>query len=217
MTTKIQLRRGPASLWTSQNPTLADGEVGFENDTSKFKIGDGSTAWNSLTYASVLPSQLSTLAVTSFNTRHGAITLTDSDVNTALGYTAANASDLSSLGSQTSTDISDAITTAENYADGLIATEVTDRNNAIASNLVVAKGYTDTQISDITTSTVTEGSNKYFTAARAVTAVTNVLNGHTGIDINTSSGIVITNTGVTYLDVDQQQLKLTAHSGSITF
>ena len=48
--TQIQIRRGTASQWTSANPTLASGEWGFETDTKKGKIGDGSTAWNSLAY-----------------------------------------------------------------------------------------------------------------------------------------------------------------------
>ena len=50
MATKIQLRRDTASDWTSANPTLAAGEFGYESDTTRFKIGDGSTAWNSLAY-----------------------------------------------------------------------------------------------------------------------------------------------------------------------
>ena len=48
--TQIQVRRGTASQWTSANTTLASGEWGFESDTGKVKIGDGSTAWNSLGY-----------------------------------------------------------------------------------------------------------------------------------------------------------------------
>jgi hypothetical protein len=48
--TQIQVRRGTASQWTSANPTLASGEWGFETDTGKVKIGNGSTAWNSLGY-----------------------------------------------------------------------------------------------------------------------------------------------------------------------
>lgn len=51
--TRIQLRRGIASEWTNQ--VLYAGEVGFETDTGKFKIGDGTTAWNSLDYAAVPP------------------------------------------------------------------------------------------------------------------------------------------------------------------
>ena len=48
--TQIQIRRGTAAQWTSANPTLASGEFGYETDTGKFKLGDGSTAWNSLGY-----------------------------------------------------------------------------------------------------------------------------------------------------------------------
>ena len=46
----MQQRRDTAAGWTSANPTLLNGgELGYEKDT-KFKIGDGSTAWNSLGY-----------------------------------------------------------------------------------------------------------------------------------------------------------------------
>ena len=48
--TQIQARRGTAAQWTSANPTLAAGEWGYETDTGKVKIGNGSTAWNSLGY-----------------------------------------------------------------------------------------------------------------------------------------------------------------------
>jgi hypothetical protein len=50
MTVQIQLRRGIAASWTSANPTLAEGEIGVETNTGQFKIGNGSTAWNSLGY-----------------------------------------------------------------------------------------------------------------------------------------------------------------------
>lgn len=48
--TIIKLRRDTAANWTSANPTLAAGEAGFESDTNKLKIGNGTTAWNSLPY-----------------------------------------------------------------------------------------------------------------------------------------------------------------------
>ena len=47
---KIILRRDTAANWTSANPTLSGGEVGIETDTLKMKLGNGSTAWNSLGY-----------------------------------------------------------------------------------------------------------------------------------------------------------------------
>jgi hypothetical protein len=61
MAVQIQLRRGTASAWTAANPTLAVGEFAVETDTDKYKIGDGSTAWTSLSYSS-LPSGAVTTA-----------------------------------------------------------------------------------------------------------------------------------------------------------
>lgn len=46
----IQLRRDTKANWTAANPVLANGELGFETDTKRFKIGNGSTAWNLLEY-----------------------------------------------------------------------------------------------------------------------------------------------------------------------
>jgi hypothetical protein len=50
-TVRLQLRRGTEAQWVAANPTLAAGEIGIETDTNTFKFGDGSTAWNSLSYA----------------------------------------------------------------------------------------------------------------------------------------------------------------------
>jgi hypothetical protein len=47
----MQLRRDTAANWTSSNPTLASGEPGYETDTGRLKIGDGTTAWASLAYS----------------------------------------------------------------------------------------------------------------------------------------------------------------------
>ena len=50
MATRMQQRRGTAADWQSANTLLAQGEIGYETDTNKFKIGDGVTVWNSLGY-----------------------------------------------------------------------------------------------------------------------------------------------------------------------
>jgi hypothetical protein len=50
MSYQHQLRRGIASLWTSANPTLPEGVMGYETDTKKMKIGDGVTEWQELAY-----------------------------------------------------------------------------------------------------------------------------------------------------------------------
>ena len=52
MATKIQIRRDTAANWTSNDPVLSLGEQGFETDTNKLKIGDGTSAWSALAYVS---------------------------------------------------------------------------------------------------------------------------------------------------------------------
>lgn len=49
----FQLRRDTAANWTAANPVLLDGEMGYEKVTLKFKVGDGTTAWNSLAYGGI--------------------------------------------------------------------------------------------------------------------------------------------------------------------
>jgi hypothetical protein len=46
----LQHKRGTAAAMTLNNPVLAAGEIGIETDTNRTKIGDGTTAWNSLPY-----------------------------------------------------------------------------------------------------------------------------------------------------------------------
>ena len=81
--TQIQTRRGTAATWTSTNPTLAAGEIGFESDTGKFKIGTGSTAWNSLAYSAG-----ATAVTYLYNATSGQTTFSGADANgLTLAYT----------------------------------------------------------------------------------------------------------------------------------
>lgn len=52
MATQIQVRRDLSSNWNSVNPILAQGEMGLETDTNKFKFGNGTDTWSLLAYAS---------------------------------------------------------------------------------------------------------------------------------------------------------------------
>lgn len=47
---RIQFRRDTSANWTKYNPILMEGEVGYETDTKKRKIGDGTNSWNNLDY-----------------------------------------------------------------------------------------------------------------------------------------------------------------------
>ena len=61
----IKSRRDTAANWTTNSTVvLAAGEIGVETDTLKIKIGDGTTAWSSLGYATVAPSTDQNFATT---------------------------------------------------------------------------------------------------------------------------------------------------------
>jgi hypothetical protein len=51
MAVKIQFRRDTASNWSAENPILSQGEMGLDTTNVRFKLGDGSTAWNNLPFA----------------------------------------------------------------------------------------------------------------------------------------------------------------------
>lgn len=53
--TRLQVRRGSSSAWTAANSILYAGEIGYETDSGRFKIGDGTTSWTSLDYNAVVP------------------------------------------------------------------------------------------------------------------------------------------------------------------
>lgn len=50
MSVLLQFRRDTAANWTSLNPVLSSGEIGYETDTGSMKIGNGASAWTALTY-----------------------------------------------------------------------------------------------------------------------------------------------------------------------
>jgi hypothetical protein len=87
---QMQQRRDTAAGWTAANPTLLSGELGFETDTKKAKLGDGTTAWTSLAY---LPGfAISSYPLVTADIADDAITaakLADTSV-TAGSYTAAD-------------------------------------------------------------------------------------------------------------------------------
>ena len=49
----MQQKRGTLANWTAKNPVLKAGEIGFVTDKGMFKVGDGTTAFNSLNYLKI--------------------------------------------------------------------------------------------------------------------------------------------------------------------
>jgi len=62
--TSIKTRRGVATTWSAVNPRLDAGEFGYESNTTLFKIGDGSTLWNSLPYGTAIVSSIAATGLT---------------------------------------------------------------------------------------------------------------------------------------------------------
>jgi hypothetical protein len=71
----IQVRRDTAANWSdvAKNPVLAAGEIGLETNTRLIKAGDGSTAWNSLSYLAVADGSVTTDKIVNLNVTEGKI------------------------------------------------------------------------------------------------------------------------------------------------
>jgi hypothetical protein len=190
MATRMQQRRGTASQWTAANPILNAGEIGFESDTNKFKIGDGTNHWANLGYfvdADTLidgaPGLLNTL-----NELAAAIGDDPSFFTTV-------ATNLSNHQADT-TNVHGIADTAELATKAFAASLLT---GATKSNIIITgdkNGLTITAengVSDSNTDNLVEGStNKYFTDERAQDAVGENLG--TGLSYNDSTGAISVNT-----------------------
>ena len=149
MAVRIQSRRGTAAEWTSSNPTLSAGEFGFETDTLKLKIGNGSTAWTSLAYTGLTPTEISDAVSAAVA---DVIDLSPSTLDT-LNELAAAINDDPNFFNTIATDIADAQTAATGYTDDLIGdatvngttgNTVTDRiDDAEAAAVIQAAEFVD--------------------------------------------------------------------------
>jgi hypothetical protein len=161
MAVQIQIRRDTSSNWSSVNPVLASGEIGIETNTNKFKIGNGSSVWNSLVYVNALPSELSSASASLYATISSASIVVNSNalnyansasahVNVlAQGYanTAQSNAEATALGYANSAS-ANAATVALGYANAAqTAAETTAlgyANSASAHVNVLAQGYANT-------------------------------------------------------------------------
>lgn len=167
MSTRMQQRRGTAAQWIAANTLLAAGEIGFESDTDKFKMGDGSTLWADLPYFENADGIGGSLAeyipLTQKNSPNGVATL---DADSQVPASQLGNVDFTGYATETysSTAASNAEQSAKNYADslasnydaaGTAATEVSNHSSdttnvhGIADTSQLAtKSYTDTAVSN---------------------------------------------------------------------
>ena len=175
MAYKIQLRRDLASNWTANNPLLKDGEIGIETDTLKFKIGNGSSRWNNLTFyafkvgsadgvatldasgkvpLSQLPDQVS-LDAEALNAVNNALAgITTTNVAEGLNKYFTNARAIAGVvGSY------DLIGSASNAQAAAIASASLDATNKLNAAIASSSTFTNNSIAELTTSGITEGTN----------------------------------------------------------
>ena len=82
--TRFQMRNDTAEKWTAVNPILLVGEIGVENDTHKFKFGDGATAWNALPYAGTDAARIQELIDAAEDNYYSAVRNADETDNAAI-------------------------------------------------------------------------------------------------------------------------------------
>jgi len=218
MATRMQQRRGTSEQWSTANPILAAGEIGYETDTNEFRIGDGINRWADLSpfknlqdlggtlddyipltargaaggvasldlYGTIPVSQLpnadaldaevdakvlahknltqgihgiddtSVLATFSYVDAHvdDAIDAEETARDTAIGASASSTYNSATSYADTAIGVaaSSTYTSATNYTDAAITTETINRNDAIDAALTAANGYTDSEISELSSS-----------------------------------------------------------------
>lgn len=135
MALRIQLRRDTAANWVSNNPILLSGELGIETDTLKFKIGNGSR-WNSITSYALKLGEANGVATLNSSGKIPTSQLPDSisasvDLNGAIAALTTNSIAEGSTNKYFTNQR--AIDAAALAISSAIATEIINRNNAIAT------------------------------------------------------------------------------------
>lgn len=103
-TVRIQVRRGVAADWTSVNPILAAGEMGYETDTNKFKFGNGTSTWSSLSYAA--------------SDTPGVTEIAQDAINAALVVGSGITKTYNDIANTISVDIDSSVVALKSYVDG---------------------------------------------------------------------------------------------------
>ena len=149
MAVRFQLRRDTAANWTSANTVLELGEPGFETDTQKLKVGDGVTPWASLDYSIIR--EFSELL---------------NPPTTLLGYGIEDAA-TSAQGARADTAIQPG-----DELSGVFTGDVSGSVFADDSTVMVDGVSATLNLANNTTTDLTEGTNLYFTDAKADARIT---------------------------------------------
>ena len=168
----IQIRRDIEQNWSSANPTLAQGEIAFELDTYRIKIGNAIDDWATLNYfledTNTLPEGTNNLYFTQERARDSVSASGDLDYNAGTG--------VFSFTERTDQEVRDLLSASGDLS----------YNSATGEFSVTTYKSTDfdTDFGTKTTDNLSEGTgNLYFTTGR----IDDHLTGGTGVDYTTGT------------------------------
>ena len=172
MATRIQIRRDTSINWAANNPVLALGEPGLETDTFIVKYGDGSSAWNNLPYANI--DSLSDFT-TSNLTEGSRLYYSNARVYANI-LTLGHATNAQLASYATNAQVTTFLTNAQMFT--YVINQQFATNNQLtlyatnaqlgfyATNNQLTLYATNAQLTAITTASVSEGTNLYYSNAR---------------------------------------------------
>ena len=190
----MQQRKGTAAQWEAADPILNAGEIGWESDTNKFKIGDGTNHWDDLTYfldATDMGGSFSDyVPLTQKNAANGVAQL-NADINvmtkTAIEFEGANADAYETT-----------LGVVEPTADRIITLPDAGGTIALTSDITVTESSTNT----FTNKTLTSPKINEDVAVTATATELNILDGVTSTtsELNLLDGVTATTTELNYVD-----------------
>jgi hypothetical protein len=145
---RIQHRRGSAAEWTVNNPILFAGELGYETDTTRIKVGDGVTQWVNLAYVGQFGANeldgLTDVSITS--PASGAVLRYD---GTSWIDAVLSKSDVGLSNVDNTSDANKPVSTAQAAADAAVASaassDATSKANAAQAAAIQRANHTGTQ------------------------------------------------------------------------
>jgi hypothetical protein len=192
MATRMQQRRGTAAQWISTNagagPVLNAGEMGWESDTNKFKIGDGVNNWTSLDYFSDINSTVNP-AFGSSITFEGA---TANDFETTLAITDPTADRTITFPDATGT----VALTSDITITAASTSTFTNKSISLATNTVTGtKAEFNTAMSDADFATI-DGSETLTNKTLTTPVISSITNGAATLTLPTSTGTLALTTDI---------------------
>ena len=151
MANLIKPRRDTSTNWSSANPTLASGEIAFDTTTKQFKVGDGSTAWNSLAYATETPSGAQTKADTAESDAISAAAAdATSQISTHAGLTATHGATGAIVGTTNTQTLTNKTIDGNSNTLTVLNAQTTATASSTANTIVLRDGSSNTAINQIT-------------------------------------------------------------------